>query len=219
MNLQGFLDYRNKCPLCDADLVTSFHSNKKQSVKWEDNRMLVIFRLDALKKKQIDYKVGYSFGLKDNSWYVEFYTKDDKKFENDSPDFLRARFKELDKNLGTYRFYRHCAKCVCYNYMSNTFILDYKGTTGDLTINLEYIGMHRQLEDRYRLFKLSNDYILSKSTIVFGKTETLMVARDDFGMHTMKTQGDWLDEIQTSLIKFTTKEETMDRIQKLIVFS
>lgn len=226
MNLKQFFDYRKTCPICDDVLVTSFHSQKKQSIRYEDNRFIVIFRLDALKNKQINYKVGYSFGLEDNSWYVEFYFQDEKRFENDSPNFLRERFKELDKNLGQYKFYRHCTGCCCYNYSSNDFYLDYDlAVINDLTVNVEYIGMLQPVETGFKVYKLLNDYGGSKSTIVFGRHPSENIVRSDAGVINRQQYGNYyssafnLDMIQVPLIKFSSKEETMERISKLLIFS
>lgn len=215
MNLREFLDYRKTCPLCGNDLSIIFHSQKKQTIRIEDGRLLIVFRLDALKKKQIDYKVGYSFGYNDNSCYVEFYTKDNKRFDNDIPDFLIKRFKELDRNLVSYKFYRHCSKCCCYNYCSSGFHLYFKeARTNNLMVSTEYFGMNLKLGiDDYKVYKLYNNYLESKSTLMVEKCHSLLLARDDWGLH----PGSGI--IDTSLIRFTTKEETIDRIQKLLVFS
>lgn len=226
MNLKEFFEYRQTCPICKDVLVTSFHSQKKQSIRYEDDRFVVLFRMDSLKKKGINYKVGYSFGLEDHSWYVEFYTQDDKRFENDSPNFLRERFKELDKNLGQYKFYRHCTGCCCYNYSSNDFYLDYDlGSINDLIVNVEYIGMLQPIETGFKVYKLLNDYGGSKSTIVFGKHPSENIARSDAGVvnkkpHMSNYYSSFnLDMIQVPLIKFSSQEETMERIRKLLIFS
>jgi len=226
MNLREFFEYRKTCPICDDVLVTSFYSQKKQSIIYEDNRFVVIFKLYALKKNQINYNVGYSFGLDDNSWYVEFYHQDKKRFENDSPNFLRDRFKTLDKNLGKYKFYRHCTSCCCYNYSSQNFNLNYKlGLIEDLIVNVEYIGMLQPIESGYKVYKLFNDYSEDKSIILFGKHSSKDIARSDIGVLNKSSfsQNFYsnfnLNLIQTSLIKFSSNEETMERISKLLVFS
>ncbi len=223
MNLREFIAYRETCPICKDVLVTSFHSQKKQSIRYEDDRFIVVFRMDSLKKKGIDYKVGYSFSLEDHSWYVEFYTNYDVRFENDSPNFLRERFKELDKNLGEYKFYRHCTGCCCYNYSSNDFYLDYDlGTISDLMVNVEYIGMLQPIETGFKVYKLLNDYGGNKSTLMFGKHHSENAARSE-GVVLSKRASALnfynLDVIQTSLIKFSSQEETMERIKKLLIFS
>jgi hypothetical protein len=223
MNLRDFLNYRTSCPLCKGGLTTILHSHKRQSIRLEDNRLLIIYALDGLKRNQANYKVGYSFGMYDNSWYAEFYNKDGKRFENDAPDFLRVRFKELDKNLGSeYKFCRYC-DCRRYNYISNIFKLDYKlANIGDLSIHKEYFGMAQKLLDgNYKIYKLLNNYLESKSYLVFGQDLSDISAGYDWTMDPRfsSLSKHNLDQIQTSLIKFTNKEEIVDRLSKLIVFS
>jgi len=215
MNLTEFVEYREQCPICDSKLHFIFHSKKWQSMRYEDDRLLVIFRMDSIKKHQQDYKVGYSFGMKDNSWYVEFFSKDQKRFEEESPEHLRNRFKELDKNLKYYRFYKYCTSCCRYNYSSNTFMLNQKtGHIDNLCLGNEYFGLSLPLEDgRYRICKLNNDYILNMSSISFSKEKSNVWARADSSTNEMSF-------IQIpSLIKFTTHDETIARINKLMVFS
>lgn len=221
MNLKEFITYRNNCPICNDKLSTFFHSEKQQSFKYEEDRMVVIFRMDGLKKHQINYKVGYSFGPEDNSWQVEFYNQDGIRFEKDSPYHLMDKFRELNKNLGLYKFYRVCTapKCHRYNYSTNQFSLKYKRhNIGDLSIKTEYIGMTMPTENGYKIFKLLNEYASpSRSTVVYGKHKEESIARDDWGMHNPPL--DNLDILQTHIIKFSSKEETMERINKLIIFS
>lgn len=224
MNLKEFIAYQTKCPICGDKLSTFFHSEKQQSFKYEEDRMVVIFRMDGLKKHQINYKVGYSFGLEDNSWQIEFYNQDSIRFEKDSPFHLMDKFKELNKNLGLYKFYRMCTapKCHRYNYCTNHFKLNYKtnfieNLGGSLRVQMEYVGMTYPIESGYKVFKLLNDYVSSRSTLVYGKHKDETIARDDWGMHNPPI--DHLDILQTPLIKFSSKEETMERISKLIIFT
>ncbi len=215
MNLQEFLSYREHCPICNSKLVTCFHSEKKQSIRIEDNRLLVTFWLNALKKHQINYKVGYSFGLTDNSWYVEFYNKDDVRFEIDSPQFLRDRFKELDSNLGSYKFYRHCTECRRYNYSTNGFALNYKkARINKLCLNMEFFGLSIPTDDGHKLYRLLNDYMSNKSTLMFGRGAVDRLtyydpAGSNYGFQLLKTP----------LIKFTSSAETIDKLNKIILFS
>jgi len=216
MNLQEFLDYRECCPICSNKLVTAFHSQKRQVIKFEDGRLVVVFRLDGLKKHQIDYKVGYSFCLTDNTWYAEFYNQDDKRFEVDSPGFLRERFKELDKNLGGYKFYRHCGWCRRYNYSTNTFNLNFKtGGIDKLCMCMEYIGMSAPIDKGFKIYRMLNDYMSNKTTLLFGKQSDEEAAKYDASVGPK-----FLDLLETnSIIKFSSPQETADRIDKLIVFS
>lgn len=181
MNLQKFLAFKEECPFCNNTLSFSFHSQKRQTIRYEENRLIVLFRLNGLKKHQIDYKVGYSFGLLDNSWRVEFYTQDEKRFENDSPKFLRDRFRELDTNLkSTYRFYKHCKTCCRYNYMSNVFSLDLrKPRITDLSIGNEYYGLAQPLDYAYRIIKVHLNHLQNTTSLLISKEENDVWARDD----------------------------------------
>jgi hypothetical protein len=225
MNLQQFINYRKDCPICDKQLKLAFHSKKQQSYRYEDGRLIFLFDLRALKKGQTHYKVGYSFGLEDNSYYIEFYTSKDKRFDDEAPDFLRARFKELDKNLLAYRFFKYCPGCSCYNYFSNNFLLK-KTLTVQLGVETEYIGMHQPIDNRYKIYKLLNNYTDGVSFLIYGKHWSEDMARDDSDMlgnnpnpTNLNINGSKLELIQTPLIKFVSKQETMARLNKLILFS
>ena len=217
MNLSEFLNYKTTCPLCESDLNIVFHSQKKQSIRLEDKRLLIKFPLDALKKGQVDYKVGYSFGLEDNSWYIEFYNKVNARFDNEAPSYLIDRFKELNKNLAEYHFYRSCP-CACYYYRSNPFKLEFKSSNiGELEVHAEYIGVSQMLDEHkeksFKNFVLINDYLAGKSSFVLEKSASPLNVRYDH-VHVPNES-----YTQTSLIKFTNKEETMERLKKLLVFS
>jgi hypothetical protein len=220
MNLQEFINYRKDCPLCDSQLKLAFHSKRRQTHRYEDNRLLFVFDLNGLTNKQKNYKVGYSFGLEDNSYYIEFYSKNDQRFDNETPDFLRARFKEFNKNLLIYHYFKYCPRCRCYNYSSNSFnmmttIYD-KHNIGSLNVETEYIGMTKPaLFGGYKIYKLHNNYTDNKSILMFGKHTNEFAAESDYIYNISQK----LDMIETSIIKFTSKDETMCRLSKLILFS
>lgn len=226
MNLSEFLEYRSSCPMCGDKLTTFLHSQKQQSVKYEEDRLVFQFRMDGLRKQDAHYKVGYSFGMKDNSWYMEAYQYD-MRIDNYITTRIMERFKELDKNLGAYAFYRRCTapKCYCYNYVSNRFHLSY--ATGQiinltdrgpvLRVRTEYIGMVTPLDKGFTIYKLLNDYGGNRSNLVYGRHQDKHLARSDWGQNNPPIQD--MDFLQTSIIKFSSKDETMDRIHKLLVFS
>lgn len=226
MNIAEFLEYRSNCPLCGDKLITFLHSQKQQSVKHEENRLVFQFRMDGLKKQDAHYKIGYSFGLKDNSWQMEAYQYD-MRLDNYITNRVMERFKELDKNLGSYVFYRACTgpKCYCYNYKSNRFKLSYAtGQIMNLTdrsavlrVSTEYIGMCTPLDKGFKIYKLLNDYSGGKSNLVYGRHQDPCIARSDWGTNNPPIHE--LDLIQTAIIKFSTKQDTMERINKLLVFS
>lgn len=213
MNLQEFLNYKKECPICSSLLVTAFHSSKRQKHRYEDDRFLVLFDLNSIKKGQTTYKVGYSFGLKDNSFHIEFYTKDEIRFENETPLFLIDRFKLLDKNLTrSYKIYKHCGICNRYNYSSNEFVLNYKScSTGDLSVHKEYAVMCRDTDNGCKVYKMLNYYSSNETWLNYGKSRSSLdcdnVSLDFPGM------------IKTGIIPFTTHDETIERLKLLITFS
>lgn len=212
MNLKEFINYRFTCPICDFPLSISFHSKKWQSIKYEEDRLVVMVKMNALKRKQKDYKITYSFGLNDNSWFINFFSKEEKPIDQETPNFLRDRFKELNKNLSLYRFYKHCQNCNRYTYSTNYFDLNFKtANLGELEIIYEYFGLFRPNPngDGYRIYELINKPHLNETVISYG-----LANHADFPPNVMHFQN-----LTIPLIKFSSKDETLERIQKLIVFS
>lgn len=228
MNLQEFINYRTTCPICDTNLTTCFHSAKRQTLRFEENRMVFIFNMNEMKKMSTDHRAGFSFSLTNNTWRAEFYDKDMFRIDRQTTNYLMIRFKELDKNISPYKFYRACGRTACsrYNYSSNQFNLKYSGAITsiddgmpELKINTEYIGMSERIGDTnmFKICKLLNDYRSDCSNIVYGKNSYEHLTRADWG--TLSPPMDSLDFMQVPLIKFSNKEETMDRISKLMLFS
>jgi hypothetical protein len=219
MKLREFISYRKECPVCQNLLVTSFHSQKRQKNRYEDDRFLVIFPLNALKKGQINYKVGYSFGLDDNSFHVEFYNQDEVRFQNDSPTFLMARFKELDKNLQSYKIYKHCTNCNRYNYSTEDFNIDYKTCSiGEISIHTEHVVMAQPTEDGYKVYKMLNYYKTKETWLNYGKVSLKDIVPRH--LETLRLSDmEVPNMLQTGIIPFTTHDETMQRVGKLIIFS
>lgn len=226
MNLKEFLNYRTSCPLCDNNLSTFFHSQKQQAVKFEEDRLVFQMRMDGLKKYAANYKVGFSFGREDSSWQIEVY-QSDSRLDSYLTTSVMDRFKELSKNLGSYKFYRQCThpKCNRFNYSSNLFNLNFKtgkvqGLTNgdsDLNIQTEYIGMVEPVDGVFKIYKLLNDYSRSTSTLVYGRWTDEYIARADWG--TTHPPIDSLGLIQIPLVRFSSKVETMNRLNKLLLFS
>lgn len=226
MNLREFLNYRTSCPLCDNNLSTFFHSQKQQAVKFEEDRLVFQLRMDGLKKYAANYKVGFSFGRDDGSWQLEVY-QSDSRLDSYLTTSVMSRFRELNKNLGDYKFYRQCThpKCNRFNYSSNLFKLNFKEGriqgltrgTPDLNIQTEYIGMTEPVEGGFKIYKLLNDYAKPSSTLVYGRYPDEYIARADWG--TTHPPIDSLGFIQMPLVRFTSRVETMDRLNKLLLFS
>lgn len=215
MNINQFLSYRDHCPLCGNKLNIIFHSHKSQKIRFEEDRLNVLFNLDGLKKKHMDYKVGYSFSLEDNSFRIEFYTKDERRFDIDSPLFLINRFKELNNNLKGYHIYKHCLMCWCYWYGSEYLNLDFsKAEVEDFLIEKEYFGLTAPADDNsIKVFKLMNYYNTNKSAISCFIGFSAREAISDYSIPANASQ------FTLPLIRFVSKEETMDKIKKILLFS
>lgn len=211
MNLKSFLDHKTDCPLCNSPLVTFFHSKKRQTMKYEDNRMVVVFRMDGIKRGQSNFKVGYSFSLENNTCFIEFYDKEDIRMD-DSPNHLRKRFKELDQNLKQYIFYKSCETCHKYNYSSNKLTFS-KGIMDDIIIASEYFGLVVPHGSEYKVCRLMHDYHQSTTSFTYSKQKGMDGAYADGGFGTAAIV------TVDGIIKFTSAEETINRIGKLVIFS
>ncbi len=174
MNLQEFIDYRQSCPMCNNTLSTGFVSKRRQNIRYEDHSMTVYFPLDGLNNNQKDYKVSYSFGMKDQSLRVEFYTEQGEKYYNISHMFLIDRFRQLHSNLKLYKFYRGCTSCRQYSYGSQNFDINLSTSTyGDLKVWAEELTVTQQDQlggQSHRNYKLTNIYGEDKSYLYFWKS-------------------------------------------------
>lgn len=228
MNLQEWLNYQKNCRLCQAPLTTYLHSTKMQRIKWEEDRMVVIFDLRSIDRRiatkmNSDYKVGYSFHLTENKFCIEFYTKELIRIDNDTPFFLMDNFKKLNNNLKNYKFYRLCNSCKRYHYSSSTFTPNLKNASlyfkEDFIVSSEYFGLIQAMEQgsktTFRIYRLLNSF--SKKEYV--SYLTYWSSDDPHG-----TLYDWnvpheVKCLDLPLIPFVSPDDTLDRIKKLIVFS
>ncbi len=216
MNLKEFIDHKQYCPICDTQLITEFHSSRKQVIKIEEHRFVVFFALDGLKAGQKPYAMSYSFDLSDLSFQVEFYTKDRSSRFETAHDFLVNRFRELHKNLKQFQFVRKCSFCRKYRYSTDKFQLDLKTATfPDLTVWSEEFGLVHLLDkNEHRIFKLRNIHGEGSSTLIFCKGSP----HDAEVEYTMPK---WLPttELKLPLIPFVSKEETTQRLNNLLIFT
>jgi hypothetical protein len=218
VTLKEWMNYRKNCPFCESPLITYLHSGKRQSIRYEENRMVVVFPLTAKGKTTTDYKVGYSFGLIDSSFCIEFYDKNLIRYETETPLFLKKRFEELHKNLGNYKFYKNCGSCQKYNYISSLFTLDFKSCTlKTISVRSEYFGFIQNYgggkDNRFRVYKLLNYYDIGESYINYHITSNVIDARGDHMNPVISTH------LQLPLIPFVSEEATLQRIKNLIIFS
>lgn len=221
VNLQEFLNYRQNCPVCGNNLFTEFHSNRKQVIKHEDGRLTFTVALEALNKHQTAYKASYSFSLLDQSFQVEFFTKEGLHYYKEAPKFLLQRFMGLHQNLEKtrFRFIRECSavSCMRYVYYSNFFNIDLKRARFDpLVVQIEGIGLVHTLseqEDQHRIFRLINHLPEKKSSLFFWKG----VPEESCIYWAIPSKG--VTNLELPLIPFISQEKTVDRLNNLIVFS
>lgn len=216
MNLREFLDYRTVCPICNNNsLNVLFHSNKKQKIRRESNRFLAVFEMRGKNNKQKSYEVGYSIDEITNQFCIELYN-DKIRIENLHLLDLLKRVREMNNNHGSFRVIKRCTNCNRYDYESNSFHFDYKNySIGDLSIASEFFGLCKPKEKLYKIYRLYNDYINYKSTIVAGFGSSASYAEVSALFPTNSNY----NELQTSIINFVSTEDTYERINKLILFS
>jgi hypothetical protein len=215
MNLQKFIDYRQNCPVCGNLLTTKFHSNRKQIVRYEDNRALFTFPLDGFGGKHKDHEVSYSFGLQDHSFCVEFISKGGVPHYHYVPDFLRHQFLDLHTNLKEFKFFRECMSCRQYVYSSQMLNINLKINNYEPLENCsESIGLSQQLEDgTFRIYQLINTPKENKSILCFW--------RNTLGYAHLQVQYVYTGAtiLELPLIPFVSVEETTRRLNNLVVFT
>ena len=214
MNLKEFNNYRKLCPICDTPLVTGFHSNKQQSIRYEGNSMKVMFFLHPLTKHQKRYRVAYHFNIVDHSFSIEFYMPDGSARFESIPDFLRLRFLEFHKNLKEFKFFRGCTFCLQYAYTTKFFKIDLKQVICEpLEVWSEEVGLVHPLADGHRIYRMYNMYGDKKSTILVWNGVPSEAAIN-LGYSPKR-----VSRMDLPLIPFVSKEETINRLNNLIVFS
>lgn len=215
MNLKQFIDHRQHCPFCQADLFTAFHSSRKQYIRTEEHRFQTFFVLDSMKSGQKPYSVCYSFGLNHFDFRVEFYSHDRSVRYETAHDFLRTRFLELHKNLKSFKFIRECGGCQRYGYRTQPFQLDLKSVRYEsLSLHHEDFGMMHPIEQGYRIYKLSNKYLENQSSLLIWKGVPAEARI------TTSTPLSWRNatELNLPLIPFVSEEETTQRLNNLLSF-
>lgn len=216
MNVETFLNHKKVCPLCGELLSTTFHSKRRQKIRYENDRLIVIFDMPSLNKSDVFYKACFSIGMKNNDFYIDFYDKNDNILLNYNSTSALSRFLSFSYNLKDYKIYRSCCSCYNYLYSSNRFSLDFKNSTiGDLSCSTEHFGLSSNNQDGYKIYRLANFYEENKSVLFYDK-----MCNDVFD--DVKNQLLLIDLsgcVSTKLIDFVSKDETINRISKLLIFS
>jgi hypothetical protein len=231
MNLWEFLGYRHFCPICDNRLSLYFRSKRKQTIRYDlPNKLIASFDLFAYSgfKEEEPYRVSYVIDMRSGDFHAEFFNKNWKLLDP-VPLKIIERFKDFEENVGKYRFYRSCKKCG-YMYESNLCKCDGSSSNlGNIEIMTESFKILRTQNDgTLKILKLLNIYDREISLIDYKKYLKKDLEDRNINIDELLNRGATTlapveplthDVIQTHLIKFITKEETFNRINKLLIFS
>ncbi len=216
MNIQEFLNYNKYCPLCDGGMSISLH-RRKGLVRYQDDNIVFVYTMKALRSNLPDYKVGYSFKLNDNSFCVEFDTEWDQSKQTQL--YLIRKFKEFHANLGNkFAFNRYCTQCSRYCVRSNSFDLNFKSCViPDLQIEYEHFGFVENAEDKYKITVLCN--ILYDNEADNHSKLYWWRAATDAGARYDHPPGNDCSRTVLPIVPFVSKEETNKRLNNLITFA
>lgn len=191
----------------------------------EDGRLRVMFDMDGLKSGEKDYKVGYSFGLQDSSFFIDFYTKEGERFYDQVSLNLLEKFRRFHNNLqALYSFSRKCFYCYRFNSNSNRISLNFRTQKiGDIELAYETFGFAIPAEENYKIIVLSNrhketdphdrsSYIDPRSMVHFWRGDE-REARYDYKMPQN------YETLILPPIPFVSVEETRQRLNSLLVFA
>ncbi len=214
MNLQGFLDHRTHCPFCGNELFTNYHCARRQTLRFEEDRMIFISRLDdyPYRISGVKYKIGYSFDPKGDGWCAEFYDGENKRLRQIPMHLIRKLMDKIDKS--TYQpscFIKQCTSRLCGMYACGTtdFDLDFKRPIITFDIQEEVFTLGQESESGLKTFVLRNRPM---------ENATHLSCSVDPSASTKIYPGN-TTTIKLPLIPFVSKEETLARLNKLIVFS
>lgn len=222
-SFRRWFEQRRNCPLCQNVLTTYLHSDRRQSIKFEDGQVVVIYPLDNRgygRKKGNEFRVGYSFSWTEDTFQIEFYDKNGFRLNGAVPNFLIERFKELNANLGPLKFFKECGSCHRYFFSSNSFILDLPGGSVQIDPLCEYVGFVENTteagEVSYRIYRLLTWINNNTSILYYGVDRDISNVR--FSQSSPLLLSNY-ESLTLPLINFVSEKETLERLKKLIVFS
>jgi hypothetical protein len=214
MSLSEFINYRSVCPMCGENLVTYFFAKSKRPIKYEENRIVIMLDMFSLLSGRDDYMAGLSLDMDNNSFYVEFFNKDGKKFDDATQLHLINKFKSFSENLGNlYSFYKKCMLCRGYSSSTSEFSFDFKTSTfSEIDIDCESFNFIIPMEDEDRFVVLDNYYSSPSGSVVYFWRQ-----RKD------RIKPDWLvpdgcSKLDLPLIQFISQKETLKRLNLLLTF-
>ena len=194
------------------DLYLCFYYHKK--IIHNDTQLIFIY-----KYKSISPEIGFAFNLFSNDFSIEFY-KDNKKLSSVSESNIE-KFKKLfefTNHNQSFTINKCCNKCRCYKYSSNPFILDLKHRHIKFTSSgksfrksYEYFGLSNLIKNEYQIFRLLNSFYLPKASYL-----TFWTAKTPKGSALTSSVPRSASHLDLPLIKFSSKEKTINKIANLI---
>jgi len=222
MKIREFLSYKNNCPVCSSDnFKILLHSTRQQQVKIENDRLIVRFDLLPLTKGETKYAITYSFGLDDNSFFIDFHNKNSYKSKDCVPLATIRRFRTLDTNLRRYVIIKLCQNCHKYYYVSETFRMDYKNCCiSNLTINEECFRLNCKLpNNKLRLFTVSNSLLKRTTTVEYSQNYDELNIMPPLSPYPYQSfHKNKRGELTFDLIELSDPESFIDRLNNLIAF-
>lgn len=214
MNISEFLHTKTNCPFCNEKLVIRFKQNKS-TLRYRDDRLIAIFDMRTLKRNKKNYKVGYSFSLEDNSFYIEFFDSDGNIIDNVISTSLLTNFMELHKNSTLPHFSKKCDFCNKYSLISNEIAFDFNNqTVSDLKIEYEEFIFVTPTDNEYKIIVMCNFYYADQRSIVhFWRDVNGNNTRNYYTFPNTRTM------LTLPLIPFVSSKETLARLNCLLVFS
>lgn len=199
--------------MCGTALITKF-SSRKQKCKLEDNRYISVFTMRGMRNCEPDYEVGYSFGIDDNSLMIEFYNEWD--MHNHASKYMCDLFKKWHANMRTaaHRFIRTCSFCFKYEMDSKPIDIDLR-TSKYSTIEKddETFIWSSKTEEGFKFILLDNYSDPNPhSEVCIWRSES-----DYRVIDPAPTRANILRDLPQ--IPFVSKDETGERLKKLLIFS
>lgn len=215
MNLQEFINQREKCPFCDTALITRFISDRKQKTRLENDKFVAVLVMRGMRSCEPDYEVGYSFGLIDNSVTIEFYNEWD--MQNHVTNYMIKIFKEFHKNMAKtkFRFIRTCGLCFKYEMASELIDIDLKECLySSVEICDESFVFTNVTEDGYKFVLLDNHLGDPDPTseLCWWRSSSDCRIEQPIPQNSSVRSG-------LPLIPFISRDETYKRLNNLITFS
>lgn len=221
--IKDFLNYNISCPMCSHSLSTRLFSFAPRESEYIDNRLIIYKNLMSLHRRGENYNIGYSFSP-DNEFNIEFFDSNFIIYNEVSLSKIKA-FKELHKNLNNisnnFRFYRLCKSCCQYSYTSNNFHFDFEDQKiSSVYPAVEYYSVSKPYNDKYKIYKITNDFIKSKSFIEFTIRDSVIeYYNNPWNSSSYWYLGTELIELPMMNLANQSSEEILNKLELLITFS